>query len=55
VASNWVIAAIPDTPAVIAFQVFSVPMPTGLINPTPVTTTRRSKPMYEIPLSRALA
>src|SRR5438445_74540 len=38
----------PGTPAVIAFQVFSVPMPTGLMRPTPVTTTRRSEAMARV-------
>src|SRR6185436_8424457 len=39
--SNFVIGAPPDTPAVIARQVAATSLPTGVIAPMPVTTTRR--------------
>src|SRR3954462_6080427 len=39
--SNLVIGAPPDTPAVIARQVAATSLPTGVIAPIPVTTTRR--------------
>jgi hypothetical protein len=35
-----VIRPMPDSPAQIAFQVFSTPVPRGVINPRPVTTIR---------------
>src|SRR5437667_5068008 len=38
--SNLVIRLIPDLPAHRAFQVFSTPVPSGVIRPKPVTTTR---------------
>src|ERR1700678_1952790 len=41
-ASKSVIGPMPDCPCSRAFQVMSVPTPTGLTKPTPVTTTRRS-------------
>src|SRR5512133_92574 len=41
VESNLVIGAPPDTPAVIARQVAATSLPTGVIAPIPVTTTRR--------------
>src|SRR3990172_1796662 len=40
-ASNLVIYRMPDLPSVIPFQFFSIPVPRGLIIPTPVTTIRR--------------
>jgi hypothetical protein len=39
-ASNLVIGPPPDTPAVIARQVAATSLPTGVIEPIPVTTTR---------------
>jgi hypothetical protein len=42
-ASNRVISDIPDLPAQIADQLSSIPIPTGVINPMPVTTTRLFK------------
>ena len=41
VASNCVIGPMPLSPAQNAFQVASVPMPSGVSKPTPVTTTLR--------------
>jgi len=41
--SNWVIRAIPDLPARIASQEGSVPIPSGVSKPTPVTTTLRDQ------------
>src|SRR3990167_1836816 len=40
-ASNLVIYRMPDLPSIIPFQFFSIPVPRGLIIPTPVTTIRR--------------
>ena len=40
-ASNRVMGAMPERPARSAYQVSSVPMPTGVTRPTPVTTTLR--------------
>ena len=39
VVSNWVIIPIPDLPAVRLAQNSSLPVPIGVIGPTPVTTT----------------
>src|SRR5579859_2102116 len=36
---DW-IAAIPDLPSIRAFQLRSIPMPSGVTSPIPVTTTR---------------
>ena len=41
-ASKRVIGAMPERPASSACQVSSVPMPTGVTRPTPVTATLRS-------------
>src|SRR6202030_4489422 len=41
--SKRVIGPIPDRPAINASQFFSTPVPSGVISPKPVTTTRRSR------------
>src|SRR5215470_1177584 len=40
-ASNRVIGPTPDVPASMAFQFFSTPVPSAVMSPVPVTTTRR--------------
>ncbi len=40
-ASNFVIGPPPETPSMIARQVAATSLPTGVIAPIPVTTTRR--------------
>ena len=42
-ASNLVIFLIPDFPSMMPFQFFSMPVPSGLMIPSPVITTRLFK------------
>jgi len=46
--SKWVMGAIPLTPARIFFHVSATELPTGVIMPKPVTTTRRFSKNYTI-------
>ena len=48
VASKSVTGPIPERPAKMAFQAFSVPIPVGQMSPIPVTTTRRPLPIGSI-------
>src|SRR5215831_14329270 len=54
-ASKWVIIPAPLRPSKRPFQVGSVPMPSAVTRPTPVTTTRlfsKSKPLLGLRLVR---